>query len=73
MVQQLSLKGTREVRCRPPRRGAWQTESMVSPNEAGVNLRERATLPRNILHNWGLVPSRRGSAPARKSPRGGVA
>ena len=74
MVQQLSLKGTREVRGRPPRRGAWQTESLVRPHEAGVNRRERATLPRHSLPNWGFAPpGLRGSAPARKSPRGGSA
>ena len=59
MVKQLSLKGTREVRCRPPRRGAWQTESMVSPNEVGFNLRETRPLPRNILHTWSSDPGQR--------------
>jgi hypothetical protein len=38
-----------EVRIRPPRRQAWQSNSMASPNELGFNLRERLPLPHNIL------------------------
>ena len=49
-VKQLVLKGTRAVRCRPPRGEAWLRGSMVSPNEAGFNLRETFPLSRNNLH-----------------------
>jgi hypothetical protein len=45
------LKGTRETRCRPSRRGAWLRGHMVSSPEADCNLREMAPLPRNILHS----------------------
>jgi hypothetical protein len=47
-VKQLVLKGTRAVRGRPPRGEAWLRGSTVSPNEAGVNLRETFPLSRNI-------------------------
>jgi hypothetical protein len=42
-------KRSGEVRTRPPRRQAWQSDSMASPNELGFNLRERLPLPHNIL------------------------
>jgi hypothetical protein len=38
-----------EVRDRPPRRQVWQSDSMVSSNERGVDLRERSPLPHHIL------------------------
>jgi len=50
-VKELALKGTREARCRPPRCGAWLRGHMVSSSEAGFNRREKAPLPRNILHS----------------------
>jgi hypothetical protein len=50
-VKELALKGTGEARCRPPRCRAWLRGHMVSANEAGFNLREKAPLPRNILHS----------------------
>lgn len=48
-VKQLALKGTGAARSRPPRGQAWLRGSMVSPNEAGFNLRETSPLPRNLL------------------------
>jgi hypothetical protein len=54
-VKKLVLKGTGEARCKPPRRQAWLRDNMVSPNEAGFNLRERPPLSR-ILHK-GLPPT----------------
>jgi hypothetical protein len=38
-VKQLSLKGNREVRGRPPRCGAWVRHGMARPNEVDFNLR----------------------------------
>jgi hypothetical protein len=38
-----------EVRDRPPRRQVWQSDSMVSSNELGVDLRESSPLSHNIL------------------------
>ncbi len=38
-----------EVRDRPPRRQVWQSDSMVSSNELGFDLRESSPLPHNIL------------------------
>jgi hypothetical protein len=62
VVKELSLKGIREARCRPPRSGAWLRESMVSSNEADFDLRETAPLPRNILHTLGWHPGVHGAA-----------
>jgi hypothetical protein len=42
-------KRSGEVRDRPPRRQAWQSDSMVSSNELGFDLRESSPLPHNIL------------------------
>jgi hypothetical protein len=50
-VKQLALKGSRAVRCSPPRGGAWLRGRKVSPNEASFDLRESAPLPRNMLHS----------------------
>ncbi len=50
-VKELARKGIREARCRPPRCGAWLRDRKVSSNEVGFNLREKAPLPRNILHS----------------------
>jgi hypothetical protein len=49
-VKELALKGTGEARCRPSRGRAWLRGHLVRANEAGVNLREKAPLPRDILH-----------------------
>lgn len=61
-----------EARCRPPRRQAWLRGRMVSPNEAGFNLREIVPLSRNILHSRRLYgtanePAKR--IAARRLPR----
>jgi hypothetical protein len=48
-------KRSGEVRIRPPRRQAWQSDSRASPNELGFNLRERLPLPHNILTRMGLA------------------
>jgi hypothetical protein len=50
-----------EARCKPPRGWAWLRDRMVSANEAGINLREKPPLPRNILHTWRDAPGLRGS------------
>jgi hypothetical protein len=42
-------KRSGEVRDRPPRRQAWQSDSTVSSNELGFDLRESSPLPHNIL------------------------
>jgi hypothetical protein len=42
-------KRSGEVRDRPPRRQAWQSDSMVSLNELGFDLRESSPLPHNNL------------------------
>src|SRR5262249_48651763 len=55
-VKQLALKGTGAARGRPPRGQAWLRGSRVSPNEAGLNLRETSPLPRNILLSLEIGP-----------------
>jgi hypothetical protein len=42
-------KRSGEMRTRPSRRQAWQSDNMVSPDKLGVDLRERLPLPHNIL------------------------
>ena len=49
-VKELALKGTREARCRLLRCGAWLRGHMVSSSEADFNRREKAPLPRTLLH-----------------------
>jgi hypothetical protein len=41
----MPLKGTREARGKPPRRGAWLRDHMASSSEADFNLRGSAPLP----------------------------
>ena len=48
-------KRSGEVRDRPPRRQAWQSDSKVSSNELGFDLRESSPLPHNILSRVGLA------------------
>jgi hypothetical protein len=44
-----------EVRDRPPRRQAWQSDRKVSSNELGFDLRESSPVPHNILSRVGLA------------------
>ena len=46
-------KRSGEVRDRPPKRQAWQSDSKVSSNELGFDLRESSPLPHNILPRVG--------------------
>jgi hypothetical protein len=48
-------KRSGEVRDRPPIRQAWQSDSKVSSNELGFDLRESSPLPHNILSRVGLA------------------
>ena len=48
-------KRSGEVRDRPPRRQAWQSDSKVSSNELGFDLRESSPRPHNILSRAGLA------------------
>jgi len=73
-VKELALKGTGAARGRPPRGQAWLRGSMVSPNEAGFNLRETSPLSRNILPSPEIGPrtatGQRMTAPATVGYRG---
>jgi hypothetical protein len=46
-------KRSGEVRDRPPRRQAWQSDSKVSSNDLGFDLRESSPLPHNHLSRVG--------------------
>src|SRR5919108_2929225 len=48
-------KRSDEMRDRPSRRQAWHSDSMVSPDEVGFDLRERLPLPHNILSKTDLA------------------
>jgi hypothetical protein len=47
-VSSMPLKGTREVRGKPPRREAWLRDHMASSNEAGFELRGTAPLSQHL-------------------------
>jgi hypothetical protein len=47
-VSSMPLKGTREARGKPPRRGAWLRDHMVSSNEVGFNLRGNEPLSQDL-------------------------
>ena len=49
MVKELALKGTREARHRPPRRGAWQRGSMVRNTKRVTTFGKCAPCHANIL------------------------
>jgi hypothetical protein len=48
-------KRSGEMRTRPSRRQAWQSDNMVSPDKLGFDLRERLPLPHNILARMELA------------------
>jgi hypothetical protein len=55
-------KRSGEMRDRPSRRQAWHSDSMVSPDEVGFDLRERLPLPHNILSKTDLAGQSWGGA-----------
>jgi hypothetical protein len=57
-VSSMPLKGTGEARGKPPRCPAWLRDHMVSPNEAGLNLRGTTPLSQDLAR-WDsqCVPS----------------
>jgi hypothetical protein len=52
-VSSMPLKGTREARGKPPRRGAWLRDYMARSSEAGFNLRGTAPLSQDLARGDG--------------------
>jgi hypothetical protein len=51
LVSSMPLKGSGEVRGKPPKGRAWLSNRMVNPSEVGVNLRGKAPLAQ-YLARW---------------------
>jgi hypothetical protein len=55
-VKQLPLKGTREARCKPPRRGAWLRTYMVSKQRCATKRTDTMEGNSRCLYQGGCEP-----------------